>query len=298
MAANSTVNYYELLDVAKDSTEKEIIKAYRKKALICHPDKNPDNSKAAQIFHEISEALKILTDKKAKAAYDAVLKAKELAKLRTKALDAKRKKFKEDLEARESSAQRSQEQDQKAKRNLEEEIKRLREEGSRLLREQQELIKTQIQKEDELIQNELITPKIKVKWKSSKSDRNNSGYNEEVLRNIFEKYGNVINILVSMKKNGLAIIEFHHPTAAVMALEFEHGLEENPLTLSWLQRPKVMDETEFESKPDVPTISKTHFEESIVKETSATSKESDTDFESMVLNRMKMAQKSKALDEA
>ena len=39
----------------------------------------------------------MLTDLKAKAAYDAVLKAKERARLRTQALDAKRKKFKQGI---------------------------------------------------------------------------------------------------------------------------------------------------------------------------------------------------------
>ena len=50
---------------------------------------------AVQLFHELCKALEVLTDPKAKAAYDAVLKAKEQARLRTQALDAKRKKFKQ-----------------------------------------------------------------------------------------------------------------------------------------------------------------------------------------------------------
>ena len=50
---------------------------------------------SAELFHELSKALEVLTDPKAKAAYDAVLKAKERARLRTQALDAKRKKFKQ-----------------------------------------------------------------------------------------------------------------------------------------------------------------------------------------------------------
>ena len=75
----------------------QITKAYRKKALKCHPDKNPDDPAAVELFHELSKALEVLTDVKAKAAYDAVLKAKERARLRTQALDAKRKKFKQGI---------------------------------------------------------------------------------------------------------------------------------------------------------------------------------------------------------
>ena len=48
-----------------------------------------------ELFHELCKALEVLSDPKAKVAYDAVLKAKERARLRTQALDAKRKKFKQ-----------------------------------------------------------------------------------------------------------------------------------------------------------------------------------------------------------
>ena len=50
-----------------------------------------------ELFHELSKALEILSDPKAKAAYDAVLRAKERARLRTQALDVKRKKFKQGI---------------------------------------------------------------------------------------------------------------------------------------------------------------------------------------------------------
>jgi len=44
----------------------QIKKAYRKKALSCHPDKNPDNPKAAELFHELANALEILIDESAR----------------------------------------------------------------------------------------------------------------------------------------------------------------------------------------------------------------------------------------
>ena len=49
----------------------------------------------ADIFIQVAEAFKILTDPAAKAAFDKVLKAKEKAKLRTQAYDVKRRKFKD-----------------------------------------------------------------------------------------------------------------------------------------------------------------------------------------------------------
>ena len=80
-------------------------KAYRQKALSCHPDKNPDNPRAAELFHQLSQALEVLTDAAARAAYDKVRKAKKQAAERTQRLDKDRKKVKLDLEARERQAQ-------------------------------------------------------------------------------------------------------------------------------------------------------------------------------------------------
>lgn len=44
----------------------QIKRAYRKKALKCHPDKNPDDPKAAETFNQLSKALEILCDKEAR----------------------------------------------------------------------------------------------------------------------------------------------------------------------------------------------------------------------------------------
>ena len=56
------INLYSLLDIECDVSTKEIISAYRKKALKCHPDKNPNNPKAAEEFHLLSKALQLLTN--------------------------------------------------------------------------------------------------------------------------------------------------------------------------------------------------------------------------------------------
>uniref|UniRef100_A0A0K0DSG1 J domain-containing protein n=1 Tax=Strongyloides stercoralis TaxID=6248 RepID=A0A0K0DSG1_STRER len=62
---------YKILGVDKDAAEGDIKKAYRKLALIWHPDKNPDNHEVAEKkFKEIAQAYEILSDTKKRADYD------------------------------------------------------------------------------------------------------------------------------------------------------------------------------------------------------------------------------------
>jgi curved DNA-binding protein CbpA len=64
-------DYYRVLGVAKDASESEITKAYRKLALKHHPDKNQDNKEQAEKdFKLISEAYSTLSDAEKRAAYD------------------------------------------------------------------------------------------------------------------------------------------------------------------------------------------------------------------------------------
>jgi len=62
--------YYETLSISKSATADEIKKAYRKKALQFHPDKNPGDKEAEKQFKEISEAYEVLSDEKKRQLYD------------------------------------------------------------------------------------------------------------------------------------------------------------------------------------------------------------------------------------
>ena len=63
-------DYYEVLEVAKNATADEIKKAYRKKALQYHPDRNPGDKDAEEKFKEAAEAYGVLSDPDKRARYD------------------------------------------------------------------------------------------------------------------------------------------------------------------------------------------------------------------------------------
>lgn len=297
-------NYLTLL-IAWSHFYFQIRKAYRKKALACHPDKNPDNPKAAELFHELSKALEVLLDTTARAAYDRVIQARKAAEVRNKQLDSKRQKFKSDLEERERSADlntaRRQTCSTVAKSDeevLKEEIERLRSEGSRLLEEEQRLMQQQLAEErlnrvnrkahDPCTKYSINTlravyvfvsdwnsaeHRIKIKWSAAKSDPSNGGYSSDILQKFLQKYADLEAFVMSSKRNGSAMVEFKTQDGAEMAINYERGLAANPLTLEWI---------------GAPPRSKTATGSSTV---------SESDFESVVLRQMRHAEERKRLIE-
>ena len=63
-------DYYEVLGVSKSATADEIKKAYRKKAIQYHPDKNPGDKEAEEKFKEAAEAYDVLSDEQKRQRYD------------------------------------------------------------------------------------------------------------------------------------------------------------------------------------------------------------------------------------
>ncbi len=63
-------DYYEVLGVSKDASERDIKKAYKRLAMKYHPDRTQGDKELEEKFKEVQEAYEVLTDPQKRAAYD------------------------------------------------------------------------------------------------------------------------------------------------------------------------------------------------------------------------------------
>ncbi|XP_059080520.1 dnaJ homolog subfamily C member 17-like [Tigriopus californicus] len=295
---------YELLGILPDCSEKDIKRAYRQKALKCHPDKNPDDPLAAQAFHRLSDAYEVLTDPEVKKAYDQVLRARQAHAIRNKQLDAKRRKLKDDLEARERQAQeaafqtvveRLSEEEQLAR-----EIERLRREGSRVLEEEQERLSREIRGAQAqsgasptrtassqaypLPSTPAESAKLKVRWKDD------AAYDQSQLRQIFAKYGDVGEVIVLGKPGKMSgLVEMHSRSAAELAAQIETGFRDHPLKVKLI--------TDTQTPTSGPSRPESAFSTPLggALFASAETVARTQDFESLVMRKLRQEEERKRL---
>jgi len=284
------LDLYELLGVEVTSDEKTIKKAYRKKALTCHPDKNPDDKKAIELFHQLSDALEVLTDENTRKAYDNVLKARKAQEIRVRAMDAKRQKLKDKLDKGEKLHEQEMEMKMDEEAKLAAEIERLRKEGSRQLEEEQEAMKRQMAEEARVKVADAASSgaaRLKVRW-----DRKvvSWPYDKDNLVSIFSKYGEVTAVVVNSKKGGSALVEFSNLTEAQMAAKIETGFPGNKLSIK-----PLWEEETATGNPGVAKASNGKSDVIDLTGPQGCQGALSNDFESLVMRNMRQAEERRQL---
>lgn len=201
-------------------------KAFRQKALACHPDKNPDDPNAAELFRKYSRAAEILIDTEARKAYEKVLRARKEREIRSAKLDGERRKLKEKLEAREKAFNERKESTIDEALKLAREIERLRKEGCSALQKENEELKAQIKREMDGIRvksklsttqsSESCEPavdeeeaKVKISWKQK-------DVNPDAVKALFERFGTIKEFLLGSKGTS-ALLVYSSQNSAINA---------------------------------------------------------------------------------
>ncbi|XP_076894968.1 uncharacterized protein LOC143547423 [Bidens hawaiensis] len=224
-------------------SEKEIIKAYRLKALELHPDKRPDDPNAPANFQKLQTSYQILKDEKARKLFHDLLRVKQQKLQRQSQHDSKRRRMMSDLEERERSAFAAQDSSAKAASEEESIARKLKEEISRIRAmhaNKSNPVTTENVKKQSGVGETSDTGNagpsaeekekiLKVSWEKGGVD-----YNAQRLREVFETFGEVKDVVIR-KKKGSALIVMATKEAAVAATGVMCGDISNRLLVVPLQ---------------------------------------------------------------
>ena len=147
--ATSETDFYTLLGVTFETSQKDIDRAWRRTALKYHPDKVGNDPSAKEKFHLAQIGYDLLSDPASKALYDNARTAKLQRKRQNEAFEGRRRQMKDDLEARERGVKRPREDEEGDEEKLEREIRRLAEDGKRRRKEREDALRADIQREAE-----------------------------------------------------------------------------------------------------------------------------------------------------
>lgn len=279
VAKTATEDFYELLNVGFEATSTEIKSAYRKVSIKHHPDRNPDDPNAASRFISLGWARDILLDPALKRLYDTTRLRKKERALQDELLDSRRRKMKEDLEARERGAgsmkrKRADEMTEAERREME--IQRLAEDGKRRRKEQQEKMRQQREEEEASFmepspeeskpaapeQLPEIDRTVKIRFDREAAE----DWTKDKITAMFSKYGKIDSVVIgkdkkirpsgSKHRKVIAIVfivytRLHHAHAAVSDAKTDYPILES---VTWASKePEIKSPLENDfSAPSTP----------------------------------------------
>jgi DnaJ family protein C protein 17 len=318
------VDPYAVLGLAPGVlTDAEIKKAYRKKALVLHPDKRKDSERevAQREFDALQKAYDILLDPQARKALEDLAKARAATQARFDAQDAKRRKMREDLERRERAAERGKTEEEEARERLQAELTRLRRDfasrkraydgevrpggdgsvsgpGAAERRDENSASPAQTTRrgEDEKNKSASVVPEhlyrtVKVSWRKDVSH-----YPVAKLRELFSRQGDVVEDVVireGKKKKGSALVVFADVAAAKRAAANVNGDKENPLVTLRAAVPPTGEESAKNAASGCAGSPRAA--SSPAPAAGSGGNVSNRDYESVVLDRMRRAQEKAKL---
>ena len=319
------VDPYAVLGLAPGVlTDAEIKKAYRKKALVLHPDKRKDSERevAQREFDALQKAYDILLDPQARKALEDLAKARAATQARFDAQDAKRRKMREDLERRERAAERGKTEEEEARERLQAELTRLRRDfasrkraydgevrpggdgsvsgpGAAERRDENSASPAQTTRrgEDEKNKSASVVPEhlyrtVKVSWRKDVSH-----YPVAKLRELFSRQGDGVEDVVireGKKKKGSALVVFAEVAAAKRAAANVNGDRENPLVTTRAAVPPTGEES-AKNAASGSAGSPRAARSSPAPAAGSGGNVSNRDYESVVLDRMRRAQEKAKL---
>ena len=159
--ATSDTDFYELLGITFETSQRDIDRAWRKTALKYHPDKVGTDPTAKEKFHLAQIGYDLLSDPVTKALYDNTRAARLQRKRQNELFEGRRRQMKDDLEARERGVKRGRDEDEGDEERLRREIQRLAEDGRRRRKEREEALRKDLQREMQKSTEDPVTdPKI------------------------------------------------------------------------------------------------------------------------------------------
>jgi DnaJ family protein C protein 17 len=150
--ATSTTDFYALLSLPHNPSQKELDRAWRRTALKYHPDKvGAADAAARENFHLAQIGYDVLSDPAVRALYDNARAAREQKARLNAQLEGRRRAMKEELEGRERGVKRGRDEGPGAGAGaqdaFERELARLAEDGKRRRREREEALRQEIVRE-------------------------------------------------------------------------------------------------------------------------------------------------------
>ena len=204
--ALSDTDFYTLLGITLETSQRDIDRAWRRTALKYHPDKVGNDPVAKEKFHLAQIGYDLLSNPVVKALYDSTRNARLQRERKNELLKGRRKTMADDLFARERGVKRERDEENDEEK-LEIEIRRLAEDGKRRRKEREDALREDIQQETERGEKECeqngaaastnqtsvseIDRTVRIRWPQEGQAAETSPVGQDQIMELFSRFGKI-----------------------------------------------------------------------------------------------------------